>query len=64
MYYKSVGAAVLNICEQKSCNFALEIAVGTGYHAVWKKQGVLQPARGRVVPAEFRQKIECDFSQN
>ena len=47
-----------------SCEFALEIAVGNGYHAEWQTQGVLQPARGQVVPAEFRQQIQCDFSQN
>ena len=40
-----------DVLRRGSCELALEIAVGIGYHAVWKKQGVLQPARGRVVPA-------------
>ena len=31
-----------------SCEFALEIAVGNGYHAEWQTQGAFLPARGRM----------------
>ena len=39
-----------------SCEFALEIAVGNGYHAEWQTQGVLQPARGRMCRLNFGRK--------
>ena len=50
-----------DVLRRGSCELALEIAVGIGYHAEWQTQGVLHPARGRVVPAEFRQKLQCDL---
>jgi len=40
-----------DVLRRGSCELALEIAVGIGYHAEWRKWGAAEPARGRVVPA-------------